>query len=294
MELRVLRYFLEVARHENISRAADELHLTQPTLSRQIAELEGELGTALLVRGKRRTLLTESGLFLKARAEEILSLANKTIEQFAHGENLAEGDIYIGCGETEGMSEIIRAIAPLHISYPGIRIHLTSGNEELVTDGLKKGILDFGLLCSALPPIEYSYCRISHDDIWGLYMSQSNPLSQNSGISADDMASVPLIMSRQAMEAKEFDHWLGRRTEELHIVATYNLVYNSVFLVEQGFGCVLSFEGLIPLEKRGGETLVFRPLTPELRSHNYLIWKKEQVFSRAGRMVLNCFKTVFS
>ena len=293
MELRVLKYFLAVARHENISRAADELNLTQPTLSRQIAELEKELGTALLVRGKRRTLLTESGLLLKVRAEEILSLANRTVEQFAHGEESVEGDIYIGCGETEGMREVLRAIAPLHVSCPGIRVHLTSGNGELVTDGLKKGILDFGLLCSALPPVEYSYRRISHEDIWGLYMNRANPLTQKPGISADDMTREPLIMSRQAMEAREFDHWLGGKAEDLHIVATYNLVYNSVFLVEQGFGSVLSFDGLIPVGQGGRDSLVFRPLMPELRSHNYLIWKKGQVFSRAGRMVLDCFASAF-
>ena len=293
MELRVLKYFLAVARHENISRAADELNLTQPTLSRQIAELEEELGTTLLVRGKRRTLLTEAGLLLKVRAEEILSLANKTLEQFAHGDEMVEGDVYIGCGETEGMGEVVRAIAPLHASYPGIRVHLTSGNGELVTDGLQKGTLDFGLLCSALPPVEYSYRRITHEDIWGLYMKGSNSLSQKSRILADDIIKEPLIMSRQAMEDKEFDHWLGKRAEDLSVVATYNLVYNALFFVEQGFGSVLSFEGLLPTERKRGDPIVFRPLAPELRSCNYLIWKKGQVFSRVGRLVLSCFESAF-
>lgn len=293
MELRVLKYFLAVAKHENISKAAEELNLTQPTLSRQIAELEEELGAALLVRGKRRTQLTEAGMFLKMRAEEITSLANKTVEQFAHADELVEGDVYIGCGETEGMRDVIRAIAPLHRSYPRIHIHLTSGNEELVADQLQKGILDFGLLCCAVPPVEYAYRQLAHEDVWGLYLRQSNPLAQKDGISAEDLLNEPLIVSRQAMEAKDFDHWLGKRAEELNIVATYNLVFNAMFLVEQGFGSVLSFAGLIPTEGQSRSDLLFRPLVPELHSRNYLIWKKGQVFSRAGRLVMACFEAAF-
>ena len=293
MELRVLKYFLAVARHENISKAAEELNLTQPTLSRQIAELEDELGATLLVRGKRRTQLTEAGMFLKMRAEEITSLANKTVEQFAHADELVEGDVYIGCGETEGMRDVISAIAPLHRSYPRIHIHLTSGNEELVADQLQKGILDFGLLCCAVPPVEYAYRQLAHEDVWGLYLRRSNPLAQKDAVSSDDLINEPLIVSRQALEAKDFDHWLGKRAEELNIVATYNLVFNSMFLVEQGFGSVLSFAGLIPTESQRGSDLLFRPLIPELRSRNYLRWKKGQVFSRAGRLVMACFEAAF-
>ena len=294
MELRVLKYFLAVARHENISRAAEELNLTQPTLSRQLAELEEELGAALFVRGKRKTQLTEAGMFLKMRAEEITALANKTLEQFAHADEMVEGDVYIGCGETEGMREIIRAVAPLHTSYPRIRLHLTSGNEEMVTDQLQKGLLDFGLLCCAAPPVEYAYRQLSHEDVWGLYLRRSNPLAAQSGIRAEELTREPLIVSRQAMEAKEFDHWLGRRAEELNVVGTYNLVYNARFMAEQGFGSILSFSGLLSTDEDNGDGLVFRPLTPELRSRNYLIWKKGQVFSRAGRLVMACFEASFT
>ncbi len=294
MELRVLKYFLAVARHENISRAAEELNLTQPTLSRQLAELEEELGAALFVRGKRKTQLTEAGMFLKMRAEEITALASKTLEQFAHADEMVEGDVYIGCGETEGMREIIRAVAPLHTSYPRIRLHLTSGNEEIVTDRLQKGLLDFGLLCCAAPPVEYAYRQLSHEDVWGLYLRRSNPLAAQRGIRAEELTREPLIVSRQAMEAKEFDHWLGRRAEELNVVGTYNLVYNARFMAEQGFGSILSFSGLLSTDEDDGEGLVFRPLMPELRSRNYLIWKKGQVFSRAGRLVMACFEASFT
>jgi len=285
---------LAVAKHENISRAAEELHLTQPTLSRQIAELEEELGRPLLIRGKRRTVLTEAGLLLKVRAEEIVSLTDKTVGQLANIDEIAEGDVYIGCGETEGMAEVVRAVKPLHLAYPKIRIHLTSGNDELVTDGLKKGILDFGLLCSAREPVEYSYLQIPHKDVWGLYMTEENPLSEKQNICAEDIAGEPLIVSRQAVNAKEFDHWLKKRAEELNIAATYNLVYNAVFLVEHGFGSVLSFKGLIPTMRKNKEYIVFRPLFPELLSNNFIVWKKGQVFSRAGQLVLNAFENAFS
>ena len=294
MELRVLKYFLAVARHENISRAAESLNLTQPTLSRQLAELEEELGAALFVRGKRRIQLTEAGMFLKMRAEEITALIGKTVEQFAHADEMVEGDVYIGCGETEGMREIIRAVAPLHTSYPRIRLHLTSGNEEMVADRLQKGILDFGLLCCAAPPVEYAYRQLAHEDVWGLYLRRSNPLAAQSGIRAEELTREPLIVSRQAMEAKEFDHWLGQRAEELNVVSTYNLVFNARFMAEQGFGSILSFAGLLSTDEGAGDGLVFRPLMPELRSRNYLIWKNGQVFSRAGRLVMACFDAAFS
>ena len=294
MELRVLKYFLAVARHENISRAAEEMNLTQPTLSRQLAELEEELGAALFVRGKRKTQLTEAGMFLKIRAEEITALPSKTLEQFAHADEMVEGDVYIGCGETEGMREIIRAVAPLHLSYPRIRLHLTSGNEEMVADQLQKGLLDFGLLCCAAPPVEYAYRQLSHEDVWGLYLRRSNPLAAQRGIRAEELTREPLIVSRQAMEAKEFDHWLGRRAEELNVVGTYNLVYNARFMAEQGFGSILSFSGLLSTDEDDEDGLVFRPLMPELRSRNYLIWKKGQVFSRAGRLVMACFEASFA
>lgn len=293
MELRVLKYFLAVAKHENISKAADDLNLTQPTLSRQIAELEEELGVPLLIRGKRRTQLTEAGMFLKMRAEEITSLADKTIEQLAHADEMAEGDVFIGCGETEGMREVAQALAPLHRAYPRIRVHLASGNKELVADQMQKGIIDFGLLCCSLPPVEYAYHQLAHEDIWGLYIHRSNPLAQQEGISADDLVKEPLIVSRQAIEAKEFDHWLGKRVEEMNIVATYNLAFNSAFLIEQGFGSVLSFKGLIPAESQERSDILFLPLMPKLCSRNYLIWKKGQIFSRAGRLVMSCFDAAF-
>ena len=294
MEIRVLKYFLAVARHENISRAAEELNLTQPTLSRQISELETELGAALLVRGKRKTILTEAGLFLKARAEEIVALERKTTEEFAHADEMVAGDVYIGCGETEAMHELICAMTSLHQSYPGIHVHLVSGNEEQSIDHLQKGLVDFVLLCRSTPPLEYIYRRLSHEDIWGLYLHRDNPLVTMESIEAKDLLNEPLIMSRQAVQSKEFDNWLGRSAEELNVVSTYNLVYNAIFLVEQGWGSVLSFAGLIPLDTARRQNVVFRPLAPQIKSGNYLVRKKGQVLSRAGQLVLSCLDAVFA
>ncbi len=294
MEIRVLKYFLAVARHENISRAADELNLTQPTLSRQIGDLEEELGSALLVRGKRKTILTEAGLFLKARAEEIVALERKTAEEFAHAERMVAGDVYIGCGETEAMRGLVCAMTSLHKSHPNIHVHLVSGNEEQSIDQLQKGLVDFSLLCRSTPPLEYIYRKLPHEDVWGLYLHRDSPLAAQESIDAKDLLGEPLIVSRQAMQSKEFDNWLGRSAEGLNVVATYNLVYNAVFLVEQGWGSVLSFAGLIPLGSAQRQNVVFRPLAPKLKSGNYLVCKKGQVFSRAGRLVLSCLDAAFA
>ena len=293
MEFRVLKYFLAVARQENISRAAEELHLTQPTLSRQISELEEELGAVLLVRGKRRTTLTEAGLLLKMRAEEIVALMEKTAGQFAQADEIIGGDVYIGCGETEGMREVIGAISELHQKYPRIRLHLTSGNREFVIDQLQKGLLDFGLLCCATPPVEYAYYQIPHEDVWGLFLSRSNPLAGKDGLTAGDLLTEPLIVSRQAVASREFDHWLGYTAEQLNVVATYNLIFNATFLVEQGFGSILGLKGLVATDSPSRQNIVFRPLVPELRLNNYLIWKKGQIFSRAGRLVMSYFTKTF-
>ncbi len=165
MELRVLKYFLSVARNENISKAAEELHLTQPTLSRQLSELEDELGTKLFVRGKRRTTLTEEGIFLKERAREIVALADKTVAQFLQTEENIAGEIYIGCGETAAMQEVIRVMAALRQSYPHILFHIFSGNEESITDMLQKGLVDFGVVCRGHVPAEYVYLNVAEDSL---------------------------------------------------------------------------------------------------------------------------------
>nr|WP_304081652.1 LysR family transcriptional regulator [Mitsuokella multacida] len=293
MEIRVLQYFMAVAKHENITKAAEELHLTQPTLSRQLTDLEEELGVQLLVRGKRKTQLTEAGLMFKTRAQEILSLTEKTKEQFAKLDELVAGDIYIGAGETEAMACLAKVLAPLRRSYPHIRFHLVSGNEDLIYDYLQKGLLDFGLVCRADAPRMYVFRRIPHDDVWGLMMRADNPLAAKEVLTRADLVEEPLILSEQAMKRHELDHYFGSAAEKIEVAGTYNLLYNTIFFIEAGIGSALCFKGMADAvgTSRG---LVFRPLEPELRSANYVVWRRDQVFSRAGRLVVAALDEVFS
>ncbi|WP_288619233.1 LysR family transcriptional regulator [uncultured Mitsuokella sp.] len=285
MELRVLKYFLAVARHRNITRAAEELHLTQPTLSRQLQDLEEELGTPLFTREKRRMELTEAGLFLKARAEEMTAIETKTLDQFAHLEDFIAGDVYLGCGETQAVRLVVQALTPLGRAYPQIHFHFVSGNDEQTFDALQKGVLDFGLLCQQTPPADFVYRQVPFDDEWGLYLRRDHPLAQKQAITPQELYEEQLILSRQLLRDHVFAHWLGKDPEELDIRATYNLVYNAAFLVEQRLGLLLSFKGLVPIEGPEHPDLTFRPFSPAFSSHNYLIWKKEQVFSRAAAIV---------
>lgn len=293
MEIRVLQYFMAVARHENITKAAEELHLMQPTLSRQLSDLEDELGMQLLVRGKRKTQLTEAGLIFKARAQEILSLTEKTKEQFAKMDELVAGDIYIGAGETQAMACVAKVLAPLRRSYPHIQFHLVSGNEDLIYDSLQKGLLDFGLVCRADAPRTYAFRRIPHDDAWGLLMRADNPLAVKEAVQRADLLQEPLIVSEQAMKHHELDHYFGSAAEKIEVAGTYNLLYNTIFFIEAGMGSALCFKGMADAvgSSRG---LVFRPLDPVIYSANYVVWRRDQVFSHAGRLVVAALDEMFS
>lgn len=293
MELRVLRYFLAVARQQSISRAADELHITQPTLSRQIQDLEEELGTPLFTREKRKMYLTEAGLFLKARAEEMKAIEEKTLDQFAHLEDFIAGDVYMGCGETEVMKLVVEALTPLGQAYPQIHFHLVSGNYEQTVDGLQKGVLDFGLLCLQTPPEDFIYRQIPFDDTWGIYLHKDDSLVEKEAIRKDDLQGKPLILSRQLLQNPVFNHWLGMDASKLSIRGTYNLAYNASFLAERRLGLMVSFEGLVSTDEAHHPLLTFRPLYPRLASHNYLVWKREQVFSRAAAVVRARLEEVF-
>ncbi len=292
MDLRVMQYFLAVAKHENITKAAEELHLTQPTLSRQLAELEEELGAQLLIRGKRRTLLTEAGLLFKDRAAEILSLADKTVNDFKNADKLIAGDIHIACGETVAMQEVARVIAQLTLAYPGIRIHLLSGNEETSIEQLKKGLADFALLCCATPPVEYAYRKLKYVDQWGLFVDKHHPLAEHNYITKEDLLKERLIVSRQFLARHELDHWLGTSAQELQITATINLAYNGFFLAEQGCGSSLTFAGLANMAPEG--KFKYLPLKPPLLSNNYIVWEKDRRLSRASRLLRDAFAEAFS
>lgn len=288
MEFRVLTYFLAVAREENISKAADLLHITQPTLSRQLSELEAELGVQLLTRGKRKTTLTDAGLLMRKRAEEITSLTEKTRQEFLQSAAIIDGDIYIGCGETNAMRALAQTAKQLHTAYPHIRYHLFSAKADDVTDRLDKGLLDFGLLIEPANIRKYDSLELPDTDSWGLLMRKDSPLSCKAEITPQDLWTIPLLVSQQALATHELYHWLQKEQEELNIIATYNLIFNASLMVEAGLGYALCLDHLV---STGSDSLLsFRPLAPQLPAHVYLIWKKQQLFSRAAALFLEELK----
>lgn len=285
MDIRVLRYFLAVVREESISGAAKVLHLTQPTLSRQLMDLEEELGVKLLNRGKknRRVTLTEEGMLLRRRAEEIVALADKTISEFDTSQEIS-GDVYIGGGETDAMRFIAKIGKKLQERYPLIRYHLFSGNADDVAERLDKGLLDFGLFIEPANMERYHYLRLPHRDIWGLLMRKDSSLANREFIRAKDLENIPLIVSRQSMVHNELSGWSGRDIEKLNIVATYNLIYNASLMVDEGFGYALCLDRLV--FAADNNNFCFRPLEPRLEANLDIAWKKHQAFSKAAEKFL--------
>ncbi len=283
MELRVLQYFLAVAREENISAAAQSLHLTQPTLSRQLRELEEELGVRLMVRGSRKITLTEEGMLLRKRAEEILELVGRTEKEVQRSGEAVAGDLYIGTGETDGVRHIARAACKLQEDYPGIHIHIASGDAVDVCERLDGGLLDFGILLGDIDKLKYSYMELPMRDTWGVLMRRDCPLAAKETVTPQDLWDKPLILSRQVDNKSGLYRWLGKEPEELRPVATYNLIYNASLMVEEGMGCAFTLDKLV---NTAGRDLCFRPLEPRLELGMYLVWKKSQLFSRAAELFL--------
>jgi DNA-binding transcriptional LysR family regulator len=284
MELRVLRYFLAVAREESITAAARNLHVTQPTLSRQLMELEEELGKKLFVRGGRRMTLTDEGMFLKKRAQEIVDLADKTEAAIKADDEIVEGDVYIGGGETLGMKYVAKAIREMRASCPGIRFHLHSGNGEDITERLDKGLLDFGLFVGSADFKKYDYIVLPEADSWGLLLKSSSPLAEKDFISPEDLEGLPLLFSRQSMLQNELTGWLGKSVDSLNIIGTYNLIYNAAIMVKEGLCGAVSIDGLI--NTAGDSGLCFKRFRPGLSAGLAVAWKKYQVFSKAAEKFL--------
>lgn len=296
MELRVLRYFLAVAREGSITAAADLLHVTQPTLSRQLKDLEQELGKKLFIRSSHSIILTDEGLILRQRAEEIVNMVSKLEAEFNSMEDTVSGDVYIGGGETEAMKQIARVVKDLQLKYPNIRYHLYSGNEEDVTDRLDKGLLDFGILIQPADLSKYNYINIPDKDVWGVIMRKDSPLAVKATIQSSDLLNVPLICSRQAIQQSysknEFADWFGEDFEKLNVVTTYNLAYNAAIMVEEGIGYAITLDKIV--NTSSDSSLCFRPLNPKLESGLNIVWKKHHVFSTAASVFSQDIQTKFS
>lgn len=294
MEIRVLRYFLAIAREETITGAANHLHMTQPTLSRQIKDLEEELGQKLLVRGSHRVKLTPEGMLFRKRAEEIISMVDKTEAEFTSMEQTISGDIYIGGGETEAVRLVAEIIKDIQNAYPGIHYHLYSGNAEDVTERLDKGLLDFGILIEPADFSKYDSVKIPAKDVWGVVMRKDSPLAKKTSIRKEDLWNVPLICSRQAMQhgrSGEFAEWFGEDLEKANVVTTFNLVYNAAILVDAGIGYAVTIDKLA--NTTDSSSLCFRPLEPKLESGLVIVWKKYQMFSSAASLFLERLQEAF-
>ena len=292
MDIRVLRYFLAVAREKSITKAAETLHMTQPPLSRQLKDLENEVGKQLLIRGSRKVTLTEDGMLLRKRAEEMIELMEKTKAELSSSGEQISGDIYIGSGETEAVSTFAKVAKDLQKEYPFIRYHIYSGDAEHIIERLDKGLIDFGLLVEPVDIAKYDYIRLPVKDTWGVLMRKDSPLAEKDSVCAEDLWNKPLMISRQASVSDEMISWLRRDISRLNIVATYDLLYNVSRFVKMGMGYAIALDKLI--NTGGDSNLCFRPLSPASEAGLCVVWKKYQVFSRAAEQFLKQMRNEFS
>ena len=283
MELIQMKYFLAVAREESISKAADFLYITQPSLTRQIQKMEKEVGQPLFTRGKKMRL-TEAGQLLRRRAEEILSLYEKTERELICPQASIGGDVYIGGGETRAMKYLLDAAQKMREQFPNIKLHIHSGDIADVCEHIDKGLLDFGLVIEPADLSRYESLRLPYCEVWGLLMEKTHPLAAKESISPQDLRGIPLIQSRHSLLRSNVTEWYRSLSEELNVVATYNLIYNAALMTQSGIGCVLSIDGLV--NTTGESKLCFRPLTPPVTAHVDVIWKKYQLFSQAAQIFL--------
>ena len=295
MELRVLNYFLTVAREGGLTGASEVLHVTQPTMSRQIQELEEELGQKLFIRTTRSMVLTPEGMLLRKRAEEILEMAERTKSEFSAMGSTVAGDVLIGSGETFALKQITDLMAQIREEYPGIHFQIYSGNAEEVAERLEKGLLDFGVFVEPADISRYNSIRLPVMDTWGLILRKDHPLAQKEHITREDLGDVPLIMSRQEMAAQKAGNnyldWFGGSYELLNVVAGYNLMYNGALMVRSGLGCAVGLDRIVNTTETSD--LCFRPFDPPLEAGIVVVWKKYQVFSKAAEMLLEKMKKVF-
>lgn len=291
MEIRVLQYFLAIAREQSIVRAAKSLHLSQPTLSTQIRQMEEELGKQLLIRGtkgSRKVTLTEEGMILRKRAEEIINLVQKTENEIALSDNIIIGDVYIATGETDGVRLLAKTAGKLRKDYPGIHYRISSGNATFVTEHLDKGLIDFGIVFGLPDLKKYDALKLPSKDIWGVLMRKDDPLAEKESISPEDLWDLPLIISQEQSDGGELIQWMHRNLSSLNIAAAYNLLFNASLLVEEGVGYAICFDNII--NTSGNSNLCFRPLNPSLEVGMSVIWKKYQLLSKPAEKFIQALR----
>ena len=290
MELRVLRYFLAVAKEGSVSRAATALHVTQPTLSRQIMNLEDELGTQLFRRSTRATTLTEDGVYFRRRAEEIMALADATAHEFRGEDNELAGTIAVGGAETPCFSLLAKAAKYVRENHPGVNFRLYSGNANDAAERMESGVLDFALFIDPVDVSRYETLMLPLKDTWGVLMRKDSPLAEHARITPAMLHGKPLLLSSQSQVETLLSNWMGSDITRQTIVARGNLLYNLALMVQQNLGYAVTLDGIAPTGPRG--PLLFRPLSPKLEASLHLAWLKSRPMSRAAAEWLACLKSM--
>lgn len=292
MDIKSLTYFLTAAREGSITKAANSLNLTQPNLSRQINNLEKEIGKKLFIRSNYSIKLTSDGVLLKKRAEEIIDMIEKTRMEFQSSNDVIAGDIYIGCAETYYIKLIADVIKELRESYPKIIYHIHSGAYSEITEKLDKGLLDFGILIGDIDLSKYDYIDIPYKEVYGLLMRKDSHLSKNKFIEKHDLFDIPImcpkIFFNNKIQTSKFSEWIGNDFDKLNIILSYNLIYNAALMVEEGIGYALTIDKLV--NTTNTSDLCFIKLNPRLEIELRVVWKKNQVFSEASKIFLEKLK----
>ena len=291
MEIRTLRYFLAVAREENMSRAAEHLHVTQPTLSKALKALEDELGKKLFTRHSFSIALTEEGVLLRKRAEDLVSMADKIEQEFLFLDDITGGDIYFGLAESYQIRYLAREIRAFKETYPLLRYHITSGDTEQVTEKLDKGVLDFAVICETPDVRKYNFLLFPEEDYFGAVIPASSALAEKECITAQDIAGRPLFCSEQSWE-NDIRPWAGDQFPKMHLEGSFRLSYNASMFTKEGLGILLTLNNLVDTSPENG--LVFRPLSPRLEMKMYLIWNKYQSFTPVADRFLKQIKDSFA
>lgn len=288
MELRVLKYFLMAAREENITKAANLLHITQPTLSRQLMQLEEELGVKLFHRGKYHIVLTDEGMLLRRRAQEMIELEEKTKREFSKDEAQLAGEIAIGCGETRNMTFLSKKMAEFRRLHPLVHYDIYSATADDIKERMEKGILDIALLMEPVDIGKYEFVRMPQREHWGALVCADSPLADKETLSPDDLAGQPIIIAKRESVQNELANWFGDTYDKMEIAATYNLILNAANMVRNGVGAALCFQ----LDNRYDD-LRFIPLRPRLETGAVLAWKKNQTFSETSSQFIQFIKNSF-
>ena len=291
MEIRTLRYFLAVAREENMTRAAENLHVTQPTLSKQLKSLENELGKKLFTRHSFNIKLTDEGILLRSRAEDLVNMADRIEQEFVALDDISGGDLYLGLAESFQIRYLAGVIKEFKLRYPNLHYHITSGDTEQIADKLDKGLLDFLVLAEYPDSRQYDFIEFPEADVWGLVMRNDDPLEKKEAVRVDDLEGLPLFCSEQAWK-NELKEWAGRSFSKLKLEGSFRLAYNGSVFVREGLGYLLTFDHLIDTSENSG--LAFRPLSPVMKTKLYIVWNRHQTFTPIAERFLKQLQDSFA